>query len=191
METRPGRASDSFSIRRCVGNSTCARLLMNRLPSTVHAGGFQHVDFFQQRGRIDHQAVADHGLLAGPQNAAGNQLQHELALADKHGVAGVMPALVAGHDVEAFGEEVDDLPLAFVAPLGAQDDYVAHDWPNAWVLNRCEETAPSRSRLSKPGEIITSVTEPRPSGSGPFGSKSPQRLSTPNPSILPHVITLP
>ena len=122
METRPGRASDSFSIMRCAGNSTCARLLMNRLPSTCTPAASSMSISLQQRRRIDHQAVADDGLLAGPQNAARNQLQDELALADEHGVAGVVPALVAGHDIEAFGEKVDDLALALVAPLGAQDD---------------------------------------------------------------------
>jgi hypothetical protein len=36
-----------------------------------------------------------------------------------------MPALVAGYHVETFGEKVDHLPLAFIAPLRAQNDYVA------------------------------------------------------------------
>ena len=126
METRPGRASDIFSIMRCAGNSTCARLLMKRLPAHRDAGRFERVDFRQQRGRIDDQAVADHGLLARAQNAAGNQLQNELLLADEHRVAGVVPALIARHDIEPLGEEIDDLSLALVSPLGAQDDDVFH-----------------------------------------------------------------
>ena len=63
---------------RCAGNSTCARLLMNRLPAHLDAGRFERLDFGEQRGRIDHQAVADHRLLARPQDAARNQLEDVL-----------------------------------------------------------------------------------------------------------------
>ena len=73
-----------------------------------------------------HQAVADDGPLPGPQDAAGNQLEDELLLADEDGVAGVVAALVARHDIEALGEEVDNFPLALVSPLGAQDNDVFH-----------------------------------------------------------------
>ena len=126
METRPGRASDIFSIMRCAGNSTCARLLMARFSRTGTPADSKSVDFGQQRRRIEHQPVADHGLLAGPQNAARNQLQDELPVADENRVAGIVPALITRHDIEALGEQIDDLPLAFVSPLGSQDDYVSH-----------------------------------------------------------------
>ena len=99
---------------------------MKRLPATCDAGRFQRLDLAQQRRRIDHQAVADHGLLARAQNAARNQLQNELLLADEDRVAGVVAALIARHDVESLGEEIDDLAFALVAPLGAEDDYVSH-----------------------------------------------------------------
>ena len=51
-----------------------------------------------QRRGIDHHAIADDGLDAGPQNAARNQLENELLGADEDGVSGVVAALVAGHD---------------------------------------------------------------------------------------------
>src|SRR3982074_3126108 len=41
-------------------------------------------------------------------------------------VAGVRPALVAHHNVGPRGEEVDDLPLPLVTPLGADDHHVRH-----------------------------------------------------------------
>ena len=47
-------------------------------------------------------------------------------LPDVHRMTGVMPALVARHDVEPVGEEIDNLPLALVSPLGSQDDDVCH-----------------------------------------------------------------
>ena len=43
---------------------------------------------------------------------------------------GIMAALIARHDIELLGEEIDDLPFALVAPLGAQDDYVSPFCPN-------------------------------------------------------------
>ena len=42
-------------------------------------------------------------------------------VADADGMAGVGAALVAGDDVGLLGEHVDDLSLAFIAPLGADD----------------------------------------------------------------------
>ena len=42
------------------------------------------------------------------------------------GVAGVVAALVAGDDVEPLGEQVDDLALPLVAPLGADHDGAGH-----------------------------------------------------------------
>ena len=41
-------------------------------------------------------------------------------------MARIVAALIARHDIEPFGEEIDDLAFALVAPLGAQDDYVSH-----------------------------------------------------------------
>jgi hypothetical protein len=43
------------------------------------------------------------------------------------GVSGVVAAVVPGDDLEAVGEEVDDLPLALVAPLAAQDRRDFHE----------------------------------------------------------------
>jgi hypothetical protein len=41
-------------------------------------------------------------------------------------VAGVVAAVVAGHHLHLLREEIDDLPLAFVAPLGARYDDIGH-----------------------------------------------------------------
>jgi hypothetical protein len=42
-------------------------------------------------------------------------------------VARIVSALIAGHDVEARREQIDDLSLAFIAPLGAEDDKIHGD----------------------------------------------------------------
>ncbi len=80
----------------------------------------------EQRLQIDHHAIPDHGLHAGAQNPARDQLEDELLFANKDGVAGVVAALISGDDVETFGEQVDDFPLAFVPPLRTENDDVAH-----------------------------------------------------------------
>src|SRR6185436_9323109 len=41
-------------------------------------------------------------------------------------MSGIVTALVASHDVEAFREEIDDFAFTLVAPLRAEDDYVSH-----------------------------------------------------------------
>ena len=68
-------------------------------------------------------------------------MQDELLPVDDHGVAGVVPAVVAGHHLDPRREQVHDLPLAFVAPLGAGDHDVGHvprvvGWRRLGLLER-------------------------------------------------------
>src|SRR5215216_177478 len=43
-------------------------------------------------------------------------------------MSGVVSALKAHHDVRPLREQVGDLSLSFVAPLGAHDGYAWHGW---------------------------------------------------------------
>ena len=61
------------------------------------------------------------------------QAQHELAAVGVDGVPGVVPALIARDDREVRRQQVDDLALAFVAPLRAE---------HCDVHNRCILPAP-------------------------------------------------
>ena len=126
MGMRFSRASDIFSTSRWNGKITCARLLMRSCLRHVDAGRFKRLHFFEQRGQVDHHAVADHGLHARAQNAAGDQLENEFLLADEDGVAGVVAALIARDDIETLGEQIDDFAFALIAPLRAKNDHVAH-----------------------------------------------------------------
>ena len=54
------------------------------------------------------------------------QMEGEVAVAELDGVARVVAAVVARDDVEAIGEQVDDLPFALVAPLAAEDGCDSH-----------------------------------------------------------------
>ena len=78
----------------------------------------------KQRGRRQHDAVADVDAHLRPQNARRNQPQDGLPVADDQRVAGVVAALEAHDALRVLGQPVDDLAFAFVAPLGADDDDV-------------------------------------------------------------------
>ena len=76
-------------------------------------------DFLEEGDGVEDDSVADDASAVGAEDAAGDELQDKLLAVDDHGVAGVVAAGVAGDDVELFAEDVDDLALAFIAPLGS------------------------------------------------------------------------
>ncbi len=78
----------------------------------------------QQGAQVHHHAVADHGCHPVPQNSAGDQLEDEFLRADIDGVSGVVATLITRHNIEALREKIDDLALALVAPLCAENDYI-------------------------------------------------------------------
>ena len=49
-------------------------------------------------------------------------MQDGLFSFDHHGMAGVVPTLEAGDSGRLAGQEVDDLALSLIPPLGADDD---------------------------------------------------------------------
>ncbi len=93
----------------------------------IDAGGLQFVEFLDQRLGRQHHAVADVADDTIAQDAGGHQVQYRLLAADHQRVAGIVAALEAHHALRMVGEPVDDLALAFVAPLRADHDYVL--WP--------------------------------------------------------------
>src|SRR5277367_3883045 len=97
-----------------------------KLIRNIDPGRIQLLDFLEQRQRIDHQAIPNYSCLSRAQNPARYQTQHELAVPNQNRVARVMPALVTHNVVEAVGQQIDQLALAFVAPLRAEDDDIAH-----------------------------------------------------------------
>ena len=83
--------------------------------------GFERVDFLDQDLRIDDHAVADDAELVRVQRAGRDQVEDGLLAVDDQRVAGVVAALEADDDIGVVGEQIDDLALALVAPLGADD----------------------------------------------------------------------
>jgi hypothetical protein len=92
----------------------------------VHAARAQPVDLLGEHARIDDRAVADDAELAGIEDPGGDQVELPGLPVAHDRVTGVVAALEAHDGVRALGEEVDDLALALVAPLGAYDDHARH-----------------------------------------------------------------
>src|SRR4051812_18094889 len=86
----------------------------------------QVVDLVGEDLGVDHDAVADHARLARVEDPARDEVElPRLALAHDR-VTGVVAALEADDHVGALGQQVDDLALPLVAPLGANDDDSRH-----------------------------------------------------------------
>jgi len=79
-------------------------------------------DLLEQYGRVDDDAVADDAHAVRVEDARRDQLELELAVLGDDGVAGVVAALGADDHLGLLGEVIDDLALAFVAPLAADED---------------------------------------------------------------------
>src|SRR5207248_665815 len=85
------------------------------------AGFFDCLGFFDQCERIENDAAADHACRVRMEDAGRNQMQHMTLTAEDDRVACVVAALIARDDVEVSGKDIDDLALALVSPLQADD----------------------------------------------------------------------
>ena len=128
----------------------------------VDALGAQVVELAGQHLRVDHDAVADRAQLARVEDPGRDQVELPLhAVADDR-VAGVVAALEADHEVRVLGEQVGDLALALVAPLGAHDHDAGHVVESVYGRG-----APYRARACAPPTVASLVQRrrrPRTSG---------------------------
>ena len=95
------------------------------VPGDAHGLGrdpapLELVQLGHEQPGVDHAAGADDAELSGEDPGRDVVERERLAVADDR-VAGVGATLVAADDVRVQREEVDDLPLALVTPLGAHD----------------------------------------------------------------------
>ena len=92
----------------------------------------QRISLGDQRIQRQHDTVTDQALHTVTQNPRGNQVQDGLLTVDDQRVAGVVAALKAHNGRRAIRQEVDNLSLALVTPLGPDDNYVlTHDSPSS------------------------------------------------------------
>src|SRR6266540_3803790 len=90
-----------------------------QLVLSAHASAFERVQLGEQLLRIEHHPIPDDAHRA-LENARWDLVQHEgLTLSRVHRVPGIGAALVAHDQIGALGQDVDHLPFALVAPLGA------------------------------------------------------------------------
>ena len=92
----------------------------------VDAAGVERGHLAQQDLGIDDDAVADDRHDRRGEDAAGEQMEGELLVADDNGVPSVVAALVAHDVVDAPPEEIGRLALALIAPLGTEENYCWH-----------------------------------------------------------------
>ena len=83
-------------------------------------------DLAHEAHRVYDHSVADHTHLALAEDAGRDEVQDVLGLANIDGVTGVVAALRADDDVRLLRQNVDDLALALIAPLGAYENSVGH-----------------------------------------------------------------
>ncbi len=112
----------------------------------------QPLELLEQHARVDHDAVADHRELAGVEDPGRDEVELEhLVVADDR-VAGVVAALEADDHVGPLGEEVGDLSLPLVPPLGPDDDDAGHGYPAPFAPGGAGTSPPwSRHRFANFG----------------------------------------
>jgi hypothetical protein len=79
----------------------------------------QRGNFFEEGHWVKHDAIADHAAAAGTKHATRYELKNEFLAIDDYRMAGIVSASIARNYRKVFGENVDNLPFAFIAPLGA------------------------------------------------------------------------
>ena len=87
--------------------------------AALEAGGDQAVQLVDQGRRVDHHPVAQQVAGRRVEDPRRDQVQLEVPVRVDHGVARVVAAAVAHHQVGVARQVVDDPAFSLVAPLGA------------------------------------------------------------------------
>ncbi len=124
--------------RGILGNAQVLRRDIDPLPP-------QPVDLLEERVRIDHDAVADHGQLPRPHHARRQERQLVGDPVDDERVARIMSTLEANDDVGLLRQPVDDFPLSLVPPLGTDHDHIGHEAPFLRVADARDSLAATKA----------------------------------------------
>ena len=109
----------------------------------VEPGGLERPDLLEEGERVHDTPVPHDGPHSGVEDRRGKEMEHDRPAFHHDRVAGVVASAEADHGVEARGEEVHELPLPLVTPLGADDGEPGHG--AFWTL------FPGRSSRSRGG----------------------------------------
>ena len=86
----------------------------------------ERVQLGQEHPGVDHHPVADHRRDVGIEDTGGDELQGEGLTVDHHRVPGVVAPLVADDHLHVTGQQIGELSLTLVAPLGPHDHGCGH-----------------------------------------------------------------
>ena len=86
------------------------------------AVGLEHVNLLKDNLGVDDAAVTDHRHVVGIHDAGRHLVQAVLLAVDDDGVTGVVAARVAHDSIEVAGDQVANLTLALIAPLGTDQN---------------------------------------------------------------------
>src|SRR5215813_7700585 len=131
---------------RILSNAQAVRRHRNPLPG-------EPVDLLDQRARIEHDTIADDRQLAWPHHPGWQQRQLVGGTIDDERMTRVVAALKAYHDVGLLREPVDNLPLPFVSPLGADYDHIGHELSFRRVARNDRNSAVDYPSSGPPGII--------------------------------------
>ena len=109
--------------RRVIGHDQMGPVADEQPP--FHAFSPDPVDLAEQ-GRRDRRQRRCRSRRSCPDEGCldGISLRMCFFIADQDGVSGVVATLIASDDIESLGDQVNDLSLAFVTPLGSDYDDV-------------------------------------------------------------------
>jgi hypothetical protein len=149
MPSRSDRVLPQFRLARGVEKHVVGhdqvRICRQFQVGDTDPGTLQPVDLAEQHARIDDDPVADHAGLIGVEDPRRDQVEGERLTAADDRVAGVVAALKADDGGSPLGEQIGDLALALVAPLGADYDHARH-WLDSDVWGRRVRCGAGRRR---------------------------------------------
>jgi hypothetical protein len=106
------------------------RVARDQEPRDVDVLGAEGVEFGEQHRGVYDDAVADHRHDGRVEHPRGHELECEGLAVHDDAVSGVVAALVTNDHVHVTSEEVGQLPLALVTPLGSDYDGCGHWTPS-------------------------------------------------------------
>jgi hypothetical protein len=126
--TQPAAAEEPLGhlVDRAVVVGDHVRVGADPQRAHVDAARVERLQLLEQHRQVDHHPVADDRCAAGGEDAAGQQVEGVLLVADDDRVAGVVAAVELHDVVDGPAELVGRLALAFIAPLGADQDECGH-----------------------------------------------------------------
>lgn len=100
----------------------------NTQAGSISAAGFEAFNFLKECFEVDNYAVAQHWHGVFGEDAGGQQLEFVLFATDYNGVASIVTTVGLDDVVHASTQDVCSFALAFVAPLGADDNDSCHGY---------------------------------------------------------------